>query len=236
MPRKSKTPIEEKLKACKTYINGENSMPRIAKSLHVAKSTVSRWLHLYRTEGFDALHTHETNRIYSAKLKLNAVTEYLSGKVSLQDLCDKYKIRSVKQLCDWIRKYNSHERFRPQSGGSRNMAKHKKITQQERQEIVDYCLQHDMNYGEVALKYQVAYQQVYQWVKKYKKMGSSGLEDRRGRRAGTMPSRTPEEELRDEVARLKRQNHWLALENAVLKNWTSWKEGMPWLYTSSQRI
>lgn len=97
------------------------------------------------------------------------------------------------------------------------MAKHRKTTQAERQEIVTYCLNHDLNYGETALKYDVAYQQVYQWVRKYKKMGTVGLEDRRGHRAGTMPSRTPEEELRDELARLKRENHWLQMENAVLK-------------------
>ncbi|XOQ26518.1 MAG: Transposase [Mitsuokella multacida] len=97
------------------------------------------------------------------------------------------------------------------------MAKHRKTTQAERQEIVDYCLNHDLSYGETALKYDVAYQQVYQWVRKHKKMGGAGLEDRRGHRAGTMPSRTPEEKLRDELAKLKRENHWLQMENTVLK-------------------
>lgn len=37
-------------------------------------------------------------------------------------------------------------------------------------------------------------------------MGSKGLEDRRGRRVGSLPSRTPEEELRDKIAELKRKN------------------------------
>ena len=37
------------------------------------------------------------------------------------------------------------------------------------------------------------------------KMGSAGLEDRRGRRIGSKPSRTPEEELRDRIAELERE-------------------------------
>ncbi len=37
-------------------------------------------------------------------------------------------------------------------------------------------------------------------------MGSKGLEDRRGRRVGSLPSRTPEEELCDKIAELKRKN------------------------------
>ena len=37
-------------------------------------------------------------------------------------------------------------------------------------------------------------------------MESKGLEDRRGRRVGSLPSRTPEEELRDKIAELKRKN------------------------------
>jgi transposase len=69
----------------------------------------------------------------------------------------------------------------------------------------------------VALKYQVSYQQVYTWTKKYREMGEAGLEDRRGRRAGTLPSRTPEEELRDKIAQQDRKIFELEMENALLK-------------------
>lgn len=53
--------------------------------------------------------------------------------------------------------------------------------------------------------------------KKYRKMGIAGLEDRRGRRAGTLPSRTPEEKLRDRIAQLEREKFDLEMENALLK-------------------
>ena len=52
---------------------------------------------------------------------------------------------------------------------------------------------------------------------KYEKMGSAGLEDRRGKRAGSQPSRTPEEELRDRIAELERKNRDLQMENDLLK-------------------
>lgn len=54
-------------------------------------------------------------------------------------------------------------------------------------------------------------------MKKYKEMGESGLEDRRGHRVGSLPSRTEEEKLRDKVAGLERQVYWLQMENDFLK-------------------
>lgn len=65
------------------------------------------------------------------------------------------------------------------------------------------------------MKYQCSYQQVRNWVKRYEEMGSKGLEDRRGKRAGTLPSRTPEEELRDKIAELERKNLDLQMENGL---------------------
>ena len=48
-------------------------------------------------------------------------------------------------------------------------------------------------------------------------MESKGLEDRRGRRVGSLPSRTSEEELRDRIAELERKNLDLQMENNLLK-------------------
>ena len=97
------------------------------------------------------------------------------------------------------------------------MTKSRKTTQEERLEIVRECIAGGNNYGAMALKYKVSYQQVYTWVKKYREMGEAGLEDRRGYRAGTLPSRTQEEELRDRIAQLEREKFDLEMENALLK-------------------
>lgn len=97
------------------------------------------------------------------------------------------------------------------------MTKGRGTTPEERLEIVKECIAGGNDYGGTALKYKVSYQQVYTWTKKYCEMGRAGLEDRRGHRAGTLPSRTPEEELRDKVAQLERKNYELEMENALLK-------------------
>ena len=82
---------------------------------------------------------------------------------------------------------------------NRNL-KGRETTVAERVEITKECIQRNNNYSETALKYQV-----YGWVKKYRVMGEAGLEDCHGRRAGTLPSRMPEEELRDRIAQLERE-------------------------------
>ena len=97
------------------------------------------------------------------------------------------------------------------------MRKSRQTTPQERLAIVQDCLANDKNYGAMALKYQCSYQQVRNWVQRYEKMGLAGLEDRRGRRAGTRPARTPDEELRDRIAELERKNRDLQMENDLLK-------------------
>jgi transposase-like protein len=97
------------------------------------------------------------------------------------------------------------------------MRKARSTTSEERLKIVQDCLANDKNYGAMALRYQCSYQQVRNWVKRYEEMGAAGLEDRRGRRPGTMPSRTPEEELRDRIAELERRNRDLQMENDLLK-------------------
>ena len=48
-------------------------------------------------------------------------------------------------------------------------------------------------------------------------MGSKVQEESRGRRVGSLPSRTPEEELRDRIVELERKNLDLQMENDLLK-------------------
>ena len=77
----------------------------------------------------------------------------------------------------------------------------RKTTKEERQEIVQYCLEQGKDYKGTAAKYEVSYAQVYGWVRKYLESGETGLEDRRGKRKS-------DEEL-DELERLRRENQRL---------------------------
>lgn len=207
-----------KIRVVEKYLDGKVSLSEAAKEAGVPLGTIQKWVPLYRNEGPTGLIGHKTNAVYSDELKLQAVTDYLDGKGSFQTIAEKYKLRSCRQLEVWVKKYNSHEDFSKNkaSGGSR-MRKSRSTTKEKRLEIVQYCLDHDRNFGLTAKEYQCSYQQVRSWVLKYEEMGEAGLEDRRGKRAGTQPSRTREEELRDRIAQLERKNKQLQMENDILK-------------------
>ncbi|WP_196592182.1 helix-turn-helix domain-containing protein [Pectinatus frisingensis] len=76
------------------------------------------------------------------------------------------------------------------------MTKARKTTQEERVIIAKECLATDRDYGEIAEKYQVTYQQVYAWTNKFAELGISGVEDRRGKRISQQEPRTEEERLK----------------------------------------
>ena len=178
-----------------------------------------KWVCIYKNEGPSGLLEQKIRKAYSDDLILNAVHDYLDGKGSQYSICEKYGIRSKSILQGWIKRYNAHRevKCRHGSGGGSYMRKARQTTPEERLTIVQECLANDRNYGAMALKYNCSYQQVRNWVKRYEEMGSAGLENRRGRRAGSQPPRTPEEELRDKIAELERRNRDLQMENDLLK-------------------
>lgn len=216
MSRKSKIDAVNKVKIVEQYLNGELSQKGAAKKCGVNKRSVQDWIRLYKTEGPEGLLSPKANKRYSKELKLQAVHAYLSGEDSLDQICVKFGIRQHSQLLGWIRVYNEGKELKELTEGSA-MKKARKTTLEERICIVKDCLDHDRNYGAMALKYDCSYQQVRNWVDRYEKMGSAGLEDKRGRRIGSQPSRTPEEELRDRIAEMERQNKDLQMENDLLK-------------------
>ena len=218
MSRKSKIDPTEKVKIVERLLADEISVSEAARLTDVDEASIRRWRKLYLADGPTALMAQRNNKVYSQELKLQAVHEYLDGKSSQADIVQKYHLRSSRQLHDWIKVYTTHGEIKSRgSGGGSYMRKARQTTPEERLEIVQDCLANDKNYGAMALKYNCSYQQVRNWVLRYEKMGSAGLEDRRGRRAGTQPARTPEEELRDKIAELERRNLDLQMENDLLK-------------------
>ena len=140
---------------------------------------------------------------YSAELKLQAVQDYLTGKGSLRQICRQYGIKDKRQLRNWISCYNGHKDFKERSGarGEVYMTKGRKTTQEERSQIVAFCIEHGKDYALTVETYQVSYQQIYSWVRKYEANGVDGLVDRRGKAK-------PEDEL-TEAERLRQENRML---------------------------
>ena len=216
MSRRSKYSAEEKLKIVEACLSGKIGVCEAGHQAGVDESAVRQWISRYKAEGTSAFMPSERNRTYPAELKQQAVEEYLAGKGSLQNICEKHKIRSKRQLINWIRVYNRHEDFKTQSGGSR-MTKTRKTSQEERLKIAKECLENGRNYGETAQKYDVSYQQVYTWVKKFSELGEAGLEDRRGQRTAEQSPRTAEEELKARIAQLEHELYMTKMERDLLK-------------------
>lgn len=201
---RSKFKADEKVAAVLEFLDGKNSQLAIAERLGIARATFRQWIKNYQSMGSDAFQEH-VNQSYSKELKEQAVADYLSGRGSLLNLCEKYKIKSTYQLRDWIKKYNGHEELKASgTGGAVIMTKGRKTTFDERVEIVQYCIAHDRNYVETAEKYKVSYQQARSYTVKYEAGGVDALQDRRGRTK-------PQEEM-SEVERLRAENKILRAE------------------------
>lgn len=146
---------------------------------------------------------------YSPEIKMRAIEDYKSGKGSLRVICKKYGIQDHKTLREWISCYNGQKGYRKRSSarGEIYMTKGRKTTQEERAQIVAFCIEHGKDYALTIEKYQVSYQQIYSWVRKYEARGVDGLVDQRGKTR-------PADEL-TETERLRQENRML---QAMLKD------------------
>lgn len=219
MPRQQKISVEEKIELVRCCISGELGVSEAARKVGVNHGTVCRWVARYEAEGIEGFLNPEKNRAYSPELKLNAVLDYLTGAGSLLDICKKYKIKRDEQLRNWIRVYNAHGDFGSvrHSGGGSYMKQGRDTTLEERIQIAKECYASGKNYGEMALKYNVSYQQVRTWTLRYEELGEAGLEDRRGRRKKDQEPRTELEKAQIEIERLKHELHKVEMERDLLK-------------------
>ena len=218
MSQKSKVSIEEKTKMVRMYLAGKISMNGLAQILEVNWSTAAEWVRNYEAEGLDAFLSNKPHT-YSQEVKRQAVEEYQRSNASLSDICKKYKIRDRKTLRTWIKMYTAHGNFKflQFSGGGSYMKQGRETTLEERIQIVRECIACGKNYGEMALKYQVSYQQVRSWTLRFEQMGEMGLEDRRGRRKKDQTPRTELEQAQIEIEQLKHKLYLAEMENALLK-------------------
>ena len=97
------------------------------------------------------------------------------------------------------------------------MKQGRETTQEERLEIVKDCLASGKNYGEMAIKHKVSYQQVRSWTLLFEELGEAGLEDRRGKRKKDQTPRTELEAAQIEIEQLKHKLYLAEMENHLLK-------------------
>ena len=199
MPKSPHTP-EFRAKASQEYLDGVGSYPFLAAKHGIGQTTLKEWVDKYRIHGIDAFVTPPGNRSYSSEFKKMCVEAVLSGEGSVHDIVAKYNISTRAVLRSWITMYNANrklEDYCPEREVYMAEAS-RKTSLEERRKIVEYCIEHDLDYKGTAVKYEVSYSQVYSWVRKYNTLGEDGLIDKRGRKK-------MDEEI-DEVERLKREN------------------------------
>jgi transposase len=216
LSKKNEFSALEKLAVIQEWEEGQGTRTEVAQRHNISVNTLVKWRHRYELYGIEGLEVRIRQSSYSMELKLRAVQDYLSGQYSQYEIIDKYKIASRTQLKSWIDKYNGHSSFKSYNEGERAMTKGRSTTWQERIDIVLYCLAHQHDYRKAAEQYQVSYQQVYQWVKKYQDGGQDSLQDGRGQKKAV---ETLNEADHQKLAmnKLEYENERLRAENAFLK-------------------
>lgn len=155
---------------------------------------------------------------YSKELKLQAINSYLKGEGGLWTVSKKYGIIHCEQLRRWVLWYNGHKEIKGSSSakGEIYMTKGRKTTQEERTEIVAFCIEHNYDYGLTVETFGVSYNQIYSWVRKYEEGGVDKLKDNRGR-TKPMEEMTEIEKLKAEMKILEAKNRQLEIENEFIK-------------------
>ena len=191
---------EWKITIIKKYLSGEGSYERLADAYGIGSKTLKDWVHRYKEQGAVGFYRAEGNAHYSKEFKTMCVEAVIKGEGSVDDIVAKYNISTRSVLNSWISLYNANmelKDYEPKREVYMAEAR-RKTTQEERKEIVEYCISHDNDYKGAASRYDVSYSQVYSWVKKYRESGEEGLEDKRGHHKS-------DDEV-DELERLRREN------------------------------
>jgi len=217
--RSSKHTIQELERYIHMYLHEGWSYQELCeeKGLLLSVSSFNDRVLRYKENGITGIKTKKSNNRYSKEIKESIVQEYLERGTPLRQLARKYNIPTHYTVRNWIIKYTKGEGLKTYSPYPEVYTmKGKKLTQDEKIEVVKACLANNLSYKKTAEQYHVSYNNVYSWVQKYKNHGPDGLVDGRGRgKPDTV--QTDEERLQTEIAALKARNEYLETENAALK-------------------
>lgn len=217
MSKRSPTSVKAKLELVLLYLEQGVSISTLVSSYGVSQTTIKSWIRKYQDSGVKGLKESRTWNNYSSDLKEQAVRDYLEGRASQRQIVQNYRISDSSVLRRWIKRYTSGKPLTATSKGLSRMKQGRKTTFEERVEIVNFTIAHDKNYQAAIAKYNVSYQQVYSWVRKFEKDGSQGLLDRRGKGLESKPNLTPEEELKLKIKKLEERHRYLEMEVGLLK-------------------
>mgnify|MGYP000187620714 CR=1 FL=1 len=71
MGRKSKFSKEQKIEICRRYLDGSESISSLAEEINVSKTTIERWIRIFKAYGDSA---------FDEKLQMNHIQKSLKGR------------------------------------------------------------------------------------------------------------------------------------------------------------
>lgn len=216
MSKRSPISFEVKLQVVKRCLQHDSNPNHEGKQLGIDKQTVRDWIRKYKADGLEGLKESKSWKPYSHELKQNAIRDVLSGKYSVREATKRHGISSKSVLTKWISKYTCGIALKPTRKGNVPMNKGRKTTFEERIEIVQYTLANQLDYQKTMKKYNVSYQQVYAWVRKYQSGSEEALRDRRGRNR-PLEELDETERLKLRIKELEARNEYLEMESAFEK-------------------
>ena len=157
MSRKERFTPQEKEQACIDYIEGNRSRSEICRELYISTSTIQHWAAIYNKYGVAGFAKKTKNSSYSKQFKIEIVEKYIRGEASSIELGNQYDI-SPGLLRKWIRMYNANielKDYNPKQEVYMAEAR-RKTTKEEREEIVEYCLNNNRDYKNTAVKFDVS--------------------------------------------------------------------------------
>ena len=201
MGRKAKFSKEVKIDACIRYLSGKSGVSELANEIGCSENVLRRWVRSYEIHGANTFNEKSYNRSFTYEFKYQIICE--CKEESIETVAARYNISS-SVVRNWIMKYNKGELEAYDPHPEVYDMKNRKVTLEEKIEIVKWTIENNNDYKGAALKYSVPYHSVFKWVKKYNETKEEGLKDNRGR-SKSEKNLTELEKKELEIERLKNE-------------------------------
>ena len=157
---------------------------------------------------------------YSNKFKLEVVQYYLKNNCGYKQTANHFNIPGISTVRKWVRRYEQH--------GKKGLLKNKlsSYSGEFKQDVVEYMHKNHLSLQETAYHFNLGNHNIVgKWERIYYEEGPQALyEERRGRikNMSSKPrkkklSKDVEEDLIDEVQRLRMENEYLKKLNALVQ-------------------
>ena len=120
---------------------------RTSRKYSISDHTIRTWKLIYKYQGIQGLEPTHSNNTYSREYKASLVEEYQKSDEKLEEFAIRHGLRGRTQLSQWIMGYNESILEDHRSGKRDSGMKGRKTTFDERLEIIEQLIRHDVDYN-----------------------------------------------------------------------------------------